>query len=808
MTTPLAFTTFANAAFDIQPGQPLGLACVRYFRMAGDADVDAIVIHPVGTRYTPYRIALPRHVRLDVFRESSQEFVTILDRVLPAFDTENPQPHQLPLPGPESGRLFRLVCDDEYPVGPSHGEFWASQRVVPFDTLNKVDFLGTMRPAYEPPYQPPLTPAGVGKPAAPGMQARVEGAQVFYESPHFAIAFSLRRPMVTALGWDDRGLGNTASLTTKNTIWDFGSGSGSSRYHGDLLSGPSLRVVEDDYSAMAMGGQVRVEGNRVVYTDISGSRPGMKLDLCFTVNEKGVDIDITRHVDRTIVAADMDDFRFCWDICTTLTGVLGMPRFATGRCGLVSLPAMLNAPGRGTVLVSGTNARLKVDSWRNRNIAWAGILLDGATEDPHGLFTIPPGTYKANLSFAVTPLLPKLAPGKTERDIPAGMRRAFASAYTFRAEFGGYSNNNVSCNCHLSQYPPADMAHLADTPAGMPTTADLLRYTIQMALTGGPGYGDVRDLYIDADPSLLIASGRVYQLQRDKTWLGEMWPWILQVTRRVLANIDTESGLVCCRTLTGNSGTKLWSCMGWDVISSGHIDAYTNALAYRGLRNVQAMATAAGDAEMSATARAAADGIKASFQKVLVNPETGFVAGWRSQDGALHDHAFVAFTALPICFGLLDDAAAQRALTGLWNNMRDMGLDYFTYGLPVNLIPLPHSDIPPVQESRRQDSWDSFGIYVNGCLTPLWVTYFLYALRKYGMAAEAETIARGVDRGFERGLFTGGYRTGTEFFTWDGYPCGYEGALVGVMAAMGGILQTLGTCEMPPGGDWWPEEAD
>jgi hypothetical protein len=217
------------------------------------------------------------------------------------------------------------------------------------------------------------------------------------------------------------------------------------------------------------------------------------------------------------------------------------------------------------------------------------------------------------------------------------------------------------------------------------------------------------------------------------------------------------------------------------------------------------MAAAAGDAAMAAAAEKAAAGIKASFQKILVNPETGFVAGWRSADGQLHDYAFVPFNALAISLGLLDDDAAKRALSGLWRMMEEMELDYFTYGVPSNLIPVPACDMPKESESRRADGWDAYGLFINGSLTP-YCNYLMYSLRKHGMTAEAEKIARGLDRAFELGLVTGGHKSGTEFFTWEGYPCGYEGVLVGIVSTVGGILQTLGVSPMPPGGDWWPEE--
>ena len=100
-----------------------------------------------------------------------------------------------------------------------------------------------------------------------------------------------------------------------------------------------------------------------------------------------------------------------------------------------------------------------------------------------------------------------------------------------------------------------------------------------------------------------------------------------------------------------------------DVVGFGHLDGYVNALAYRGLRCAAGMFAGLGDAAFAADCRQAAGGIRAAYAGAFLNPTTGWLAGWRSRDGQLHDYGFLWVNGPAIAFGLLDPGAAQRALS-------------------------------------------------------------------------------------------------------------------------------------------------
>ena len=98
-----------------------------------------------------------------------------------------------------------------------------------------------------------------------------------------------------------------------------------------------------------------------------------------------------------------------------------------------------------------------------------------------------------------------------------------------------------------------------------------------------------------------------------------------------------RQGLVVCRALSGNSGSYRWSSNAMDVVGFGHLDAYVNAWCFRGFRNAAALLADLGDASLAERCREAAESIRANFATQLVNPATGWVAGWRSRDSVLHD---------------------------------------------------------------------------------------------------------------------------------------------------------------------------
>ena len=321
-------------------------------------------------------------------------------------------------------------------------------------------------------------------------------------------------------------------------------------------------------------------------------------------------------------------------------------------------------------------------------------------------------------------------------------------------------------------------------------------------MKGGPGYGEIRNMFMDTDPSQLSSAGRIHQADPNEEWLEEMSPWIEAAAQRILDQIDDE-GLYLCTRLSGNSGSGMWSSNLNDVVSFGHHDAYGNALAYRGLRNACAMMRDAGEIGFAGRCASAADGIKRAYVPCFYNPETGWLGGWRSRDGELHDYGFTFINASAICYGLVEAPQARAILERLEAKRAEMGFRGFHYGFPTNLIPIRSVDVPVVQRGQRQDGLDMFGIYANGAVTMYYLEYYLGALSRYGFKETADKICEHLEEGLADNRLVGSIFTGTELLSWDGAPTGYEGVLQGQFRVMLAIAQHSGLVpRFDP--EWWP----
>jgi hypothetical protein len=382
----------------------------------------------------------------------------------------------------------------------------------------------------------------------------------------------------------------------------------------------------------------------------------------------------------------------------------------------------------------------------------------------------------------------------------------------FRAELAGYSNNALSTNCHLSQTMVADLAAHSRAPApGVPEPIELARYTATLALKDGRGYGDSREWYQDSDPSVLNMTGRVHQMAPNSAWLEDVWPFARRATERILSKIDAR-GLVVAPMSTGNYGQRGKVTNAWDCVNFGHYDAYSNAETYRALRNVIALARAAGDNAFTARVGRAADKMQKAYAPCFYNKKTGWLGSWRSKDGVLHDYGHYMVN-MPAClYGLVTPAQARRIVARLDAKRRELGIVNFRYVLPTSLLPTRADDFqggymdnPIWGKGVREDGADGFGIYCNGCLSINGAYYTLLAMSRFGSRKVVDQMIEHILDGYALGRLTGGVRTGTEFHTLEGITCGYEGTIVGEPPTLLAIAIHQGLVK-PLEPECWPAE--
>jgi hypothetical protein len=630
------------------------------------------------------------------------------------------------------------------------------------------------------------------------MNVRILPSMVLFEGKYLSIGFSLRRPMLMHLGWDALGQGQSGNnrlfVSRKRTAYNATGG----------VSGPILRTLNDDYPAPLWTGQVSVDGNRVAYTNLHAV-DGLRVDAIFAVEGDRFTVDITQTCAVDLPVLEVEAWRLAWDLTQGITGMAGVPTLRLGRNGDVALPGLWATDGVGCLLCSTLeggpdDVRMQVESYRESNCVTGGFVL-GKHAGDDACQIVPAGTRRAVFELAISNLDPRTRRGSIKGS--TGLRRHWATVFScFRPEYRGFSNHSASVNCHVSQGPPLEIVAHTQRPAKGPNPLDLARFTIRRALLDGGGYGYFRNLYLDSDPVLISAAGRIHQAEPDEQWLQQIEPGLVEAVERILGQIGDE-GLLVCKDLSGNSGSYRWSSNSMDVVGFGHIDAYVNAWAYRALRNAAALLKPLPSrGSLAAQCRHAADALRARFAPVLLNPETKWVAGWRSRDGQLHDYGFTWVNGVALAFGLLDADAGRTALLALERARQETGLPDARLGLPCNLLPIRSDD---QMWSKILDSLQpTFETYTDGSLSGWPATYYLRALSIHGLKEHARKLAKELSGGYAAGTFNGGNGSGHEFRSWEGLGTGYEGTLIGCFGPVYGIAIEEGILQ-PSNPEWWPE---
>lgn len=830
MSTELSATSVTHAHIKRVMHPRLGVevegrSCVRYLRFRRRVRVDHLDLKRLScNRWYPTVPSHPAHLLVSVLDGANWRVVKEVDlprdpRIsgdgLPPDCTPEEaersyaavwnEPIRIELNGVETDHL-RVECDREHPVYANHTEMasGAAGYGVPFAILSQLTAHGeslAQAPDTKAYYQPILTVGAVAPRAPAGMRARKHLNEVRFEGKHLSVGFSLRRPLLTHLGWDAAGFGQAGRnrLVTRrldlSLIPTAANGA----------SGPIVRTTEIDCGASHWTGDVSVEGNRVSYRNLHCAVSGVRLDAAFTVEPERIVVELTQAAECETPALEAEAWRLAWDLKKGMTAAAAMPTRREMRAGDVEMPAQFAGDLAGClscrVIEGAADAvRLQYETYRDCGVTTGGIVL-GAQPAANGPMIISREPVRAVIELAVSNLQPALE--NSGAKVPPALRKHWASTFaSFRPEFGGFSNHAASTNCHVNQYGVIEVSVFTAKPEHGPDPIDLARFTIERAVLDGSGYGYFRDVYLDADPILMSAVGCIHQRKPDAEWLRRLRPGLVETARRMLATFG-EEGLVVCRALSGNSGSHRMSSNAMDQIGFGHMDAYSNAWTYRALRNAAVLLRVTGDAELAARCREVAERMREPFARYLVNPETGWVAGWRSRDGQLHDAAYTFVNGPACAFGVLDRRAAKRALTGLEALRSELGLDHCPYGLPCALKPVPEVDQP--KHITAVATGAQFELFCNGAMVPCTTQFYLRALAANGLKANARKLARDMEEGYLSDAVSPGMSEGAEFFAWDGLASGYEGTFgpnFGPMYALA-IERKLFA---PPDPEWWPAE--
>jgi hypothetical protein len=296
---------------------------------------------------------------------------------------------------------------------------------------------------------------------------------------------------------------------------------------------------------------------------------------------------------------------------------------------------------------------------------------------------------------------------------------------------------------------------------------------------------------------------------KDDNWLAQNYSHIKAWADEMLATDTNGDGLIKF-PLSGNSGSWPWPIKyrpanWWDTIGFGYEDAYANALAYRALRGMQTMAQQAGHSDDASQYGAAADKLKAAYFDAFYNPKTGVLAGWRSQDGQLHDYYFLYVNGIAIHYGLVPTDKANDIMDKLLAKMNEVGFTNFELGLPGNLVSVARKDYVDLRVrfggGITPENSDGFQIYENGGATACFAYFTLAALYDLGRINDGDRILMPMLKAFYDGDFQGFGPNGLskDWKMWDGTCKGYEGLLTDNYYALLAVMDRQAAVEKAAG---------
>jgi hypothetical protein len=461
--------------------------------------------------------------------------------------------------------------------------------------------------------------------------------------------------------------------------------------------------------------------------------------------------------------------------------------------GGVKLPAILHLPGLSSIRVttgSGATTVLGYDAARSGE---GFVEVKFPPADP----SHPQRTYR----LRAVALFPALKGEDATDPRLDGFRRHYMDIFQLHARLHVLANNSASDPCAFTLYEYADMAlYLPPLAPGL-SAADLIRDSLDRYLDGFAGYGmpsyhmfDSPDAssqpytFLDVYPSLLISAFDYVEMSHDSAWLNRNYPR-LKAWADQMEKTNADGSALLEYPLSGNSGSwpsrvLVRPANWWDTIGYGHQDAYSNALGYRALLNFASLAQRAGHGKDAAQVQARARRLKMEYSRVLINPATGQVAGWRSADGTLHDYDFPFVNGIASLYGLLPPAQARTAMNAIASDFTQAGYSDFHLGIPGNLRPIRRDDYvdlnPRFGGPKQEDGADGFQIYENGGATACFAYFTIAALYHLHDRAQADAILFPMLESFEQRSFSGQGANGmtNDWKDWQGNAHGYEGFLV------------------------------
>lgn len=352
-----------------------------------------------------------------------------------------------------------------------------------------------------------------------------------------------------------------------------------------------------------------------------------------------------------------------------------------------------------------------------------------------------------------TILVPELAPGITMAPI---LRRAID---------------------YFLDYKTTNYGMVGYTAGGTPASENDLGDPDPMDKNYRPGK---HQTVMDSNPSVIIGAWSYIKVSSDRIWLKRRIK-DLEFIAQYMENRDIDGdGLIESRQ-SGNDASRppRNPDMAWDCYSSGHKNAYINALAFRAFKDMADLEKQLGETSKEQHYRQRAEKLKSTFMKTFYNPATGWLGWWRSRDGKLHDIYSDVPTSLAVTYGIISIKEGRQMLQRYWKALEATGFNRFDLGAPVCLRPVPRLEM---------EHYTEFQQFLNGGCCVSNTAYTIDAFYAVGMTQQADMILDAMLKRQKEGVFPngGGFQNGfvdhmgygAEVYDWKGDPAGYEGYLI------------------------------
>ena len=358
---------------------------------------------------------------------------------------------------------------------------------------------------------------------------------------------------------------------------------------------------------------------------------------------------------------------------------------------------------------------------------------------------------------------------------------------------GVWANNTVSDPVGSTVFWLADHVLLMPQLAPDVSATSLLRRTVELWMNDGASpEGQVYYVWrggspADSNPAILIGAWAYVEASGDIEWFKRNVER-LEFISKYMEKRDVDGDGLVESPQTGNRNSHSHGETAWDCISSGHKNAYVNALAYRAWRGMARMQERAGRTEQARHFNDLAARLKKVYRDTFYNQETGWLGWWRSADGELHDVWSDMPTSMAIMYGLVTPTEGRQMLDKYWAALEKTGFKNFELGLPLNIRPIPPSLMLTGFGGKLEDGSDNYGRWLNGGLCLSNTSFWLAANFMVGRGERADMVLNAMLARQRRGVFPNGGAfqngvvdsppNGGENFDWEGNAAGYEGHLV------------------------------